>query len=137
MPPLPLRVPALVLEPDSYAVIREAPEVLHRAVVELTRPLAFEEGDYFLPTLEELVAVAPLTSEPLVRPLPLLCRLGAQPQGGVLGLHGAPDHPDEAFTQGVEVGLLSQPGAEGGQRFGGVVLVAVEAPVHEPLHPAA
>src|SRR5919107_1841276 len=38
-------------------------------------------------------------------------RVGAQPQRGVLGLHRRPYHPYHIFSQGVEVGLLAQPGA--------------------------
>src|SRR5215204_4995755 len=59
-PPTPLRVVALVLEPDRDAVPREAPEVLLQAVVELPGPLTLEERDDLLAALEELLAVAPL-----------------------------------------------------------------------------
>ena len=59
-PPLPLYVPALVLEPDRDAVPREAPEVLFEPVVQLPSPLARQEVPDGLPALEELVAVAPL-----------------------------------------------------------------------------
>src|SRR5215218_4553058 len=59
-PPLSIRIVRLVLEPDSDAVLGEAPEVLFQPVVELASPLAPEEGDDLLAALEELVAVAPL-----------------------------------------------------------------------------
>src|SRR5215203_2765730 len=59
-PPAPLRVVALVLEPDRDAVPREAPEVLLKTVVQFPCPLAPQEvPDRFAP-FEELVAVAPL-----------------------------------------------------------------------------
>src|SRR5215218_3927554 len=59
-PPTPLRVVALVLEPDRDAVASEAPEVLLEPVVELPGPLTLEERDYLLASLEELVPIAPL-----------------------------------------------------------------------------
>jgi hypothetical protein len=61
-PPLPLSVVALILEPDRDAVIRKAPQVLLEPVVELPSPLALEESDYLLASLEELLAVARLIS---------------------------------------------------------------------------
>src|SRR5215217_1235278 len=59
-PPTTLHVVALVLEPHRDAVLRKAPEILLKSVVELTRLLAPEEAPDGLPALEELVAVAPL-----------------------------------------------------------------------------
>src|SRR5215203_3204406 len=59
-PPAPLRVVALVLEPDRDAVAREAPQVLLQAVVELPCPLAPQEVPDRLAPFEELLAVAPL-----------------------------------------------------------------------------
>src|SRR5215203_258753 len=59
-PPLPVRVVALVLEPDRDAVLREAPQVLLETVVELLCPLAPQEVPDRGAPLEELVAVAPL-----------------------------------------------------------------------------
>ena len=53
---------ALILEPDRDAVIRKAPQVLLEPVVELPSPLALEESDYLLASLEELLAVARLIS---------------------------------------------------------------------------
>ena len=63
----------------------------------------------------------------------LLCRLGAQPQRYMLGLHGGTDYPHQLVAQRYEVGLLSQPGVEGGQGLCGILLPAVEAAVHQPL----
>src|SRR5215217_7059485 len=59
-PPAPLRIVALVLEPDRDAVAREAPQVLLQAVVELPCPLAPQEVPDRLAPFEELLAVAPL-----------------------------------------------------------------------------
>ena len=59
-PPLSLCVVALILEPDRDTIIREAPEVLLKAVVELPGPLTLEESDDLLASLEELVPIAPL-----------------------------------------------------------------------------
>src|SRR4028118_2226429 len=70
---------------------------------------------------------------PLVRLPSSGCRLGAQPQGDMLRLYGAPDHPHQAPAQVVQVRLLAQPGAEGLEGLGSVVLPAVEAPGHAPL----
>src|SRR5215218_7255909 len=59
-PPLSLCIVALVLEPDRDAVISEAPEVLLEPVVKLPCPLAPQERDDLLATLEELITVTPL-----------------------------------------------------------------------------
>src|SRR5215203_1057956 len=59
-PPAPLRVVALVLEPDRDAVTREAPQVLLQPVIQLPCPLAPQEVPDRLAPFEELVAVAPL-----------------------------------------------------------------------------
>ena len=53
----------------------------------------------------------------------------------MLGLHGAPGHFHQVFAQGIQVRLVSQPGVEGGKRLCGIVLPAVEAAIHERLHP--
>src|SRR5215211_2523734 len=58
-PPAPLRVVALVLEPDRDAVACEAPEVLLQAVVQFPCPLAPQELFDRLASLEELVAITP------------------------------------------------------------------------------
>ncbi len=42
-----------------------------------------------------------------------------------------------ASAQGIQVRLLSQAGVEGGKRLYGVVLAAVEAPIHERLDAAS
>src|SRR5215217_159790 len=59
-PPLSLCIVALVLEPDRDAVISEAPEVLLEPVVKLPCPLAPQERDDLLTSLEELITVSPL-----------------------------------------------------------------------------
>jgi hypothetical protein len=58
-PPVSLRIPALVLEPDRDAVPRKAPEALLQPVIELANPLASQEVPDGLAALEELVTVAP------------------------------------------------------------------------------
>src|SRR5918998_3399344 len=58
-PPLPARIVRLVLEAHRDAVAGEAPQLLHKPVVELPGPLAPEEVFYGLASLEELVAVPP------------------------------------------------------------------------------
>src|SRR5215208_7815702 len=70
----------------------------------------------------------------LRRPLRLVGRLWTQPQRDVLGLHGVPDHLHHIVSQGIQVRLFAQPGAEGGKRLHGVVLASVEASVHEILY---
>jgi hypothetical protein len=61
-------------------------------------------------------------------------RVGAEPQGGVGGLHRLSNHPQHLVAQGVEVRFLAQPGVESGERLGGVVLPPVEAAIHQCLH---
>src|SRR5215204_602791 len=61
----------------------------------------------------------------------------AQPQRCRGRLHGVVDHAQQLAGQGVQVDLVTQAGAEGGDRLGGVVAAAVEAAVHHRLDPAA
>src|SRR5215204_3379089 len=77
-PPAPLRVVALVLEPDRDAVTREAPQVLLQPVIQLPCPLAPQEVPDRLAPLEELVAVAP----------PGVLRVGERHLLGVAGVPG-------------------------------------------------
>ena len=46
-------------------------------------------------------------------------------------LHGLGNHCQHMLAQGIQVSLISQPGAEGFWRFGCVVLSLVEAAVYE------
>src|SRR4028118_1415846 len=73
----------------------------------------------------------------LVRPLTLGGRLGAQPQRGVLGLHGAPGYPYQVCAQSFEIRLFSKPGVEGLKSLCGIILPAVETAVYESLYPSA
>jgi hypothetical protein len=58
-PPLPVGVPALVLEADGDAVAVEGPQVLAQRVLVLARPLRGEELDDLGAAGDEGVAVAP------------------------------------------------------------------------------
>ena len=51
----------------------------------------------------------------------------------VLGLHRLANHCEHIAAQGVQISLLAQPGTEGGERLGRVVLPPVEAPIYEGL----
>src|SRR4051794_25296371 len=61
-------------------------------------------------------------------------RLGTQPQGGVLGLHGVLDDREQLGVQSVHVRLVAQPGGERFERFGRVVLAAVEEVIDKVLN---
>src|SRR5215203_3994208 len=76
----------------------------------------------------------PVNKESLLRPPRLGGRLWTQPQRDVLRLHGVPGHLHHIVSQGIQVRLIAQPGAEGGKRLHGVVLASVEASVHETLY---
>ena len=60
-------------------------------------------------------------------------RLGAKPQGGVLGLHCSAYYPHQVVAEDVQVRLFAQPGVEGCQRLCCIILAAVEAPIYEKL----
>jgi hypothetical protein len=49
-------------------------------------------------------------------------RMGAQPEREVLRLHSVPHHAHQVLVQPVQVRLVAQPGGEGLQGPGGVVL---------------
>src|SRR5215207_2726511 len=62
---------------------------------------------------------------------------GAEPQGGLGGLHGLVDHAQQLGVQGGQVDLVAQADREAVHGAGGVVAAAVEAPVDQVLDPAA
>src|SRR5215211_3554283 len=62
---------------------------------------------------------------------------GAEPQGGLGGLHGLVDHAQQLGVQGGQVDLVAEADREGVHGAGGVVAAAVEAPVDQVLDPAA
>ncbi len=61
---------------------------------------------------------------------------GPQPQRGVGRLHRLPHHAYQLAIQRLEVRLIPQFGGEAFERLPRIVLLAVEAPIHESLHPA-
>src|SRR5918998_3453508 len=63
-------------------------------------------------------------------------RIGTQPQRHKHRLHRLPHYPHHVVPEGVQVRLVAQPGAEGLERPGRVVLAAVEASVDERLDAA-
>ena len=58
-----------------------------------------------------------------------------QPQRDVRGLHRLPYHPHQFGFQRVEVRLVPQLGRVGFESLSRVVLPALEATIHESLHP--
>src|SRR4051795_8406716 len=62
-------------------------------------------------------------------------RVGTQPQGDVRWLHRLPDYIEQFVAESAEVRFVTQPGGKGFERLRGVVFAAVEAAIHERLHP--
>ena len=61
----------------------------------------------------------------------------SKPQRGLGRLHGLVDDRQQLTAEGVEVDLIAQAGRERLDGLGGVVLAAVEAPIHHRLDAAA
>jgi hypothetical protein len=93
---------------------------------------AMQDSGYGLPRI--LLPLTPLNKALLVRLLALRKPIGAQPQLDVRRLQRLPDHAHEFVVQRLQVGFIPEPGGEGFEGLGSIILPTIEAPIYEALY---